>query len=50
MAILDDGSADVVFRIEPATMRRIKLRAGSQDLADYLWFNIIRPNVESHVW
>lgn len=45
-----DGSASVMLRIAPDVMTRIRRRAHTQDLETYLWQNILRPALESHVY
>lgn len=45
-----DGSADVTIHIEPEIVRRIKTRAQSQDLAEYIWQNILKRAIETHVY
>lgn len=43
-----DGKAVVHFHIDdPMTLTRLKRRAGQQDLATFLWENIIRRGIET---
>jgi hypothetical protein len=45
-----DGSATVVFRIEPTEWKRYKTRIGTMDPADYLWDNVLKRSIVDHVW
>ena len=50
IVLLDDGSARVSVYIAPDIMRRIKTRAQSQPLAEYILLNIVRPALTAHVY
>jgi len=45
-----DGSADVTVSVSPEILRRIRTRAQSQPLGEYIWLNIMRRALESHVY
>lgn len=45
-----DGSAIAEVHIPIDVMRRLKTRAGTQDLGEYLWENIFRSAISSHVY
>jgi len=47
---LPDGSAAVLVQIPPDILKRIQRRAGSQDLALYLWDNVLMRAFASHVY
>ena len=40
----------VSVHIEPEILRRIRTRSQSQPIDDYVWANIIRPALNSHVY
>lgn len=46
----EDGSGDAIVRIDPDILLRIQRRAGSHDLADYLWNNVFKQALMSHVY
>ncbi len=45
-----DGTAYVTFRLDGDVLKRHQRRAHMQDLAEYLWANVIRAAVESSVY
>ena len=45
-----DGSAEALVNIPPEIMRRIKSRAQTQPLDEYLWQNVFRRALEGHVY
>lgn len=45
-----DGSGYCMFKIDPLTLSRIKSRAQSRQIAEYLWTEILRRAVEGHVY
>jgi len=45
-----DGSAFAQVYIEPDVVRRLRSRAGSQDMAKYLWENIFYKALIGHVY
>lgn len=45
-----DGSLDVLLYVPPEQARRLQSRANNVDLAQYLWDNIYRRAVETHVY
>lgn len=45
-----DGSIHATIHIDAMITRRLKTRAGNVPLNDYLWINVIRPALESHVF
>jgi hypothetical protein len=45
-----DESAFAMILIPADIMRRIKTRAHNQDYADYIWLNIMKPALNSHVY
>lgn len=46
----EDGSAEFSFTIRPDILTRIQRRAYKVPLDEYIWVNIIRPNLQSHVF
>ncbi len=46
----DNGEGECVFLLDKEVLRRIRTRAQTQDLADYLWLNVIRPALYGHVY
>jgi len=47
---MPDGSGEAVVFVDPGVLKRIKTRAGNQDLANYLWLNVFRPALDGHVY
>lgn len=48
--VLDDGGADAIVQIDADVMKRITRRAGTMDLGQYLWENVFKKALESHVY
>lgn len=46
----EDGSCEIILHVDADIMRRMRNRAQSQDLGTYLWQNVIRAALESHVF
>ena len=44
------AEGEVTFLVEPDIWRRIKSRAGSQNLAEYFWENILKRALMNHVY
>lgn len=45
-----DGSFYVRFYVSPEVGRRLRRRADHVPLADYIWLNVLRQAIESHVY
>ena len=45
-----DGSAEVIVRVDADILRRCQRRAGNMDLGYYLWQNVFKPGLNSHVY
>jgi|WetSurMetagenome_2_1015567.scaffolds.fasta_scaffold01336_21 hypothetical protein len=50
LTLMPDGSGEAVVFVDPGVLKRIKTRAGNQDLANYLWLNVFRPALDGHVY
>jgi len=48
--VLDDGSADAIVQIDAEILKRLQNRAGTMDLGQYLWNNVFRRALETHVF
>lgn len=44
------GGLSVTFQIDVPTAARLKSRAQTQDLARYIYENVIKPAVSTHVY
>ncbi len=45
-----DGSLIITMRIDPVIAKRLEGRAYKQPLGEYLWQNVLRRAIESHVF
>lgn len=47
---LDNGEAEFIVRIPPEIYRRLKTRAQTQPIDEYLWENVLKRALETHVY
>lgn len=50
VTILPDGTGCVTITIPPEIMRRLKSRAQNVPLGEYIWHNILKRAIETHVY
>lgn len=50
VSLYGNNTAKVSIDVESEVMRRIRSRAGTQNLADYVWDNILKRALYDHVY